>query len=252
MEKIKLLCFKDLKILLKSPSLWILLALSSIIWGVLFSGAVFRYVESLNLPFEAQKSSLHWAVVSQHIFYTHFILLFFIPAFTMRAFTDEKKNKTFELLLTSPITSYQIVISKFLTSLVIVLLFLVISLTPFIWLTSVTEIQLNLFWSSFLGLFLVSSVYITIALISSALTRSHFVSFFTAILLNIFILMMGDLSYSVDAGIWREVLDHMALERHFISLMRGAVEIKSLVFLVSLIGFFLFLSDRMIESERWR
>ncbi len=252
MKSVWILASKDLKVLLRSSQLWILLGLCSIIWGALFFNYILRYVEMLEAPFNNQKLTLHWSVVSQHIFSNHFILLFFIPALTMKALAEEKKIRTYELLLTSPITSYQIILSKFLSSFFIVTLFIFLSLIPFFWLDSVTYMDRGLLYSSLLGLFLLSGLYIAIGLFSSSLTSSHLVSLITAVLLNVFILMIGELGYSVESPLLSRFFDAVAVERYFISFMRGAIELKAVVFLLTSWVFFLFLSDRVIESSRWR
>ena len=250
--KIFILCQKDLKILLKSSSLWILLGLSSILWGVLFFNYSFRYAELFNSPFQGEQLSTHWAIVSQHIFSNHFILLFFIPALTMRTLSEEKRMKTYELLLTSPISSLEIILSKFLTCLCVVLLFLLLSSIPFLWLHSVVPIEWGLFWSSFLGLFLISGLYISIGLFASSLTSSHLVSLITAILLNVFILMIGEFNYSVENAILSHFFQYISVEKYFVSFMKGAISTNALVFLLSAWCLLLFLSERIVESLRWR
>lgn len=185
------------------------------------------------------------------------IFLFLIPAVTMRLFSDERKSGTLELLLTRPVDDFTIVVSKYLAGLAIVLLSLIPTLVYFLTLylnaSPVGNIDTGGIWGSYIGLFFLSSIYVGIGVFASSLTDNQIVSFIIAMLLC-FVFYFGfdslaglDLFRPVDS-----VVIQLGINDHYRSVSRGVVDIRDVVYFVSVVFFFLFSTHQVLLSRKWK
>jgi ABC-2 type transport system permease protein len=180
------------------------------------------------------------------------LLILIVPALTMKLFAEEKKMRTFDLLLTAPLTSAHIVIAKYAAAMsaIFVLMFLAF-LYP-----AVTGLFASFSWVALLiafsGIFLVAAVYAAMNLFCSALTESAIVAFTMAVIFNISIWFLGMGVEVVDSNMARAVFEHISLNTHLSSMVEGTVRTSSLVFFASVVGLFCFLTERVVEAARWR
>ncbi len=185
------------------------------------------------------------------------IFLFLIPAVTMRLFSDERRSGTLELLLTRPVDDFTIVVSKYLAGLSIVLLSLVPTLAYFLTLylnaSPVGNVDTGGIWGSYIGLFFLSSIYVGIGVFASSLTGNQIVSFIIAMLLC-FVFYFGfdslaglDLFRPIDS-----VVIQMGINEHYRSVSRGVVDIRDVVYFVSVVFFFLFSTHQVLLSRKWK
>ncbi len=251
---------KEMRCLTMNPFFFIIAGLFSCIWSYSF----FRSLGSFLIQSMASSSpymqaspgqlNIHYAVFSNHISLTHILLLFALPAFTMKLFTEEKKQGTFDLLITYPIASYDIVIGKFLAALGSLLLLVFISfLYPLMTFGVIENFPWGMLMSSYIGLLLICSVYIALGLLASALSRSIILSVVLGVMLNLFILLILGQSYALtDIPVVRAVLEYMSFAQHFVVFIKGQIKLSSLVWFMSFIAFIIFLTDRVIEFSRWR
>jgi len=200
----------------------------------------------------SQAMNIHYGVFLRHLSYVNLMLILVVPALTMRLFSEEKKMRTFDLLLTSPITSMQIVIGKYLSALVSVFAILFIAfLYP-----AATAIFAKLNWGTlivaFCGIFLVASVYAAMDMFCSSLTESAIVSYVMAVIFNVSIWFVGVGVDIVDNPDVRSFFEHISLNQHLSAMVEGTVRTTGLVFFASLVFFFCFLAERVVEANRWR
>ncbi|MBX3018984.1 MAG: ABC transporter permease subunit [Bdellovibrionaceae bacterium] len=199
-----------------------------------------------------QGLNIHYAVFLRLLQYVNLMLILVVPALTMRLFAEEKKMRTFDLLLTSPVTSVQIVLGKYLAALGAILVVMGLAfLYP-----ATTWIFASFSWLplivAFAGIFLVAAVYAAMNLFCSSLTESAIVAYVMAVIFNLSIWFVGIGAEIADGATIRAVLDHVSLNSHLASLVEGTVRTSSLVFFGSVIFLFGFLSERVVESHRWR
>lgn len=203
-----------------------------------------------NLP--QQQMNIHYGVFLRLLSYMNLMLIFIVPALTMRLFSEEKKLRTFDLLLTAPITSLQIVIGKYLSALVAVFSILFIG---FLYPAS-TAIFAKFNWGTliiaFIGIFLVAAVYSAMDLFCSALTESAIVSYVMSVILNVSIWFVGMGVDAVDGAQARAIFEHISLNQHLSSMVEGTIRTTGLIYFASLIFLFCFLAERMVEATRWR
>jgi len=215
-----------------------------------FSGLLESFMMQPGIP--KQQLNIHYSVFVQQLSYLNLILILVVPAITMKLFSEEKKLHSFELLMTSPVTSLQIVLGKYLAAVTAIfgLVFLAFSYP----LATSTMATVN--WApliiSFFGIFLVGGVYASMNLFCSSLTEHSLIAFVMSVLFNIAIWFIGMGVEVVDSEWARKLFEHLSLSTHLGNMVEGTIRTSAIVFLCSVIGFFVFLAERVIESNRWR
>ena len=199
----------------------------------------------------SQAMNIHYGVFLRHLSYMNLILIFIVPALTMRLFSEEKKLKTFDLLLTSPVTSAQIVIGKLSAALVAIFCVMLISFLYPLYTRVFAEINWTTLAVAYLGIFLVAAVYAAMDLFCSSLTESG-MAYVMAVILNVFIWFVGMGVDVVDSSLARQIFEHISLNQHLSGLVEGTLRTTGLIYFGSLIFFFGFLAERVVESARWR
>ncbi len=184
------------------------------------------------------------------------VFMFLIPAITMRSFADENKSGTIELLLTKPLTDMQIIVAKYLAGFILV----VFSLLPtLIYYYSVYQLghppgnlDVGGFWGSFLGLMFLSGGFVAIGIFSSALTDNQIISFILAVFISVIFFIGFDSLAALDIF---SSIDYLILKlginEHYISMSRGVIDTRDVVYFLSLIVFFMLLTKTKLESRKW-
>jgi len=183
------------------------------------------------------------------------VLLFLIPGITMGLFAAEKVQGTHELLLTSPLTIWDIVLGKFLAgALFVLLLVAVVGFYPGL-LFFYGDPELGKTLSGLLGLLLVGWIYVAIGAFASSLTRSQVLAFLISFVLLLCLLLLPAISELGVAGGGASVgaiLSYLSTNTHFEELVRGLVTTSDLVYFAVMIGTFLVLTKTAVETARWR
>ena len=185
-----------------------------------------------------------------------FVFLFLIPAITMRSFADELRSGTIELLLTKPLTDLQIILAKYLAGFLLVLLSLIPTLIYFITVyylgSPVGNIDTGGFWGSFIGLIFLGGAFVSIGLFASTLTDKQVLAFIIAVFLSGFMYMGFEFIYSLEMfGKIDLFIQSLGINAHYISLSRGVVDTRDIIYFISLISFFMLLSKISIEKRKW-
>ena len=182
------------------------------------------------------------------------ILIFIIPFLTMRLVAEEKRQKTIELLYTTPITAAQIVWGKYLAAITILFITLALTVTYPVLVQIVAKDQNGVEWRSvllgYLGLFLMGAAYTAIGLFISSLTESQVVA---ALITFVVLLMTWIIGWSAqEAEGWvRELVTYLASVSHLDSFSRGTLDLKDVLYFLSIIVLGLFATNRAVEAHRW-
>lgn len=179
------------------------------------------------------------------------LYLFLIPAVSMRLFADEYRLGTMELLMTSPLSSWAIVASKYFSGLVVILLSL---LPTFIYLYSVSamaspvgNVDMGAIMGSYIGLLLLACVYLAIGLFTSSLTDNQIVSFLLALVMC-YVLYAGlDFTASVFNGSWASFISNGGIASHYDALSRGVISFSDISYYASVTLLFLYFTKLRIE-----
>jgi len=183
------------------------------------------------------------------------IFLFVLPFFSMGLFTEELRKNTLVLLMTSPIRNWEITLAKYLSALSILSIMLLLSLVFPAFLVLYSEggaaggPDLGIIFTSYLGLFLNGAMFLAIGLFWSALLRSQLMALIFTFASNFGLWMM---SSSAQGAGGQGAADSANMLQHFQNFLQGSLELKSLVFFLSIIFFALFLSNKVLESRAWR
>jgi len=179
-----------------------------------------------------------------------FILIFFIPAITMRTFAEEKKTGTIELLLTKPITDFEIIIGKFLSTLTFAALALAPTIIYAISLTFLGPIDIGAVISAYIGLILMCGIYVSIGLFASSLTENQVVAFIVCFLIVFALFMLNKILVYMPAGIV-SILEYIGTDYHFGSISRGVIDSRDIIYYLSGITIMMYLTRTALESRKW-
>jgi len=183
------------------------------------------------------------------------LYLFLIPAITMRMFAEEKKSGTIEMLLTRPITTWGIIVAKYLSSLLLVTISLLPTLLYF-WSVSrlgnpVGNIDSGATWGSFIGLLFLASVYISIGLFASSSTSNQVIAFLISIILSyIFYLGFGFIAYTGLPSIVQSFFLSAGINEHYLSISRGVIDSRDLAYFLLVSLFFLLMVGFAIRKRK--
>lgn len=178
------------------------------------------------------------------------LFLIFIPAITMRAFSEEKRLNTIEVLLTLPVSEAQIVIAKFFTYILLVMfaLFLTLSLPASFY--YLAHIYLPEVVVGYGGSVLMGASFIAISMYFSTLTKNQIVSFLSSLLV-LFILLgvSSDLLSSFLPKLVQDILVYFSPIYHFQNFAKGIIDLRSVYYFVSITVLFLFLTVVNLEKR---
>ena len=179
------------------------------------------------------------------------IFLFLVPFITMRLFAEEKKIHTIELLMTSPLSLTQIILGKFFSSFLLVLIMLVLTLVYPIVLFVTGNPDLGPIASSYLGTLLLTSCYLAIGLVFSSMTENQIVAGALTFAAGLFFWLV---SWATQAAgpVWSELLMYLSLISHYNNFSQGIISTSDVFYYLSFITIGLFLTHRVLDSYRWR
>ncbi|NLO68753.1 MAG: ABC transporter permease subunit [Bacteroidales bacterium] len=178
-------------------------------------------------------------------------LFFFIPGLTMGLLAEETRSGTIELLLTKPVNDWQVVVGKFLSTLLLILIALAFTLPYYITISTLGPVDHGAVWAGYLALILMSASYIAIELFASSVSKNQIVGFLLALLIGIFFhIVFGVLAGNIS-GATGSILNYLNLATHFDSMSRGIIDTKDLVYFFSLIGLALLLTESVLARRRF-
>ena len=173
----------------------------------------------------------------------YWTLFFFIPALTMRLIAEEKKTGTLELLLTKAVNDRQVVIGKFLATVILIAIALLFTLPYVFTVASIGNLDNGAVICGYLALLLMSGAYTAIGLFTSSITSNQIVAFLSAIFIGLFFhIIFGMLSHNMT-GTAGSIFSSLSLMTHFDSLSRGVVDSKDIIYFASIMFLGLFLSE---------
>jgi ABC-2 type transport system permease protein len=179
----------------------------------------------------------------------YFTLFFFIPALTMRMIAEEKRSGTLELLLTKPVSDWNVVMGKFLAALLLIIIALVLTLPYYITVWSLGPIDHGAVWSGYFGLILMSMTYIAIGLFASSITSNQIVAFLLALFIGVFLLIIFNVLSSNFTGFIGQLLNYLSLSTHFDSISRGVIDSRDVLYFLSITAFGLVLAESSLTKR---
>lgn len=243
LDRLWALTLREIKSYFYSPVAWIAMTVFLFVQGFLFFGLIEHY---------SQQSELAVAG-SSHLFRFSLVLLTFLcPALTMHLLASEWSNRSIEGLLTAPVTEVQVVLSKYIAAMAFYSSMLATMGVYLIILGSYGRWEFGPIASSFLGLLMIGGVFLGFGVLASSLTQSQLVAYLVSFLFDITMTWGMNLIERFASNVeLKELVLYISIERHFGDFTRGVVRTPPLVFYISSVALFLFLSVRSLESRKW-
>jgi len=181
---------------------------------------------------------------------TQVLFLLLVPALTMRLFAGEKKQGTYEFLLTSPLTVAQLVAGKYLAGLAMVSILLLSSAVFPATLYLVGSPDTSVILTGYLGLFLLGGAFVAVGTFASSITENQIIA---AVLTFVILLFFWIITWAqpLASGIVADVISTLSFLEHFEDFIKGVLDTRHLVYFLSFIVFFLLLAGRAVEAVRW-
>lgn len=253
MSKIFVIAWQDIKRYYKSSLFYIVTALFSLIVGWGFFNLLVNYIEhTQNLP-ESVVGQVTFvqAVVFRLFGNINFVLLFLTPLISMRLIAEEKKQKSLEFLLTAPVTNLQIVLGKYLASLVIVLSIVATTfIFPLILKLSGLNETGNIV-SGYIAIFCNTALFLGFGILASSFSENQIVAAIIAVISVLFLWMISWASMSTSNYYLAELYRYLGLVDHFDALVRGWFRLSDLMYFASFIFFSLFATVKVMDSRNW-
>lgn len=254
MRSTVLIAWKDFKQIVASPSFFLVSAFCAVIWSITFKGFLGNFAgEMMASNMQGREApNIIRLVFTQHIQVTNLLFIFIVPALTMRLISEEKKSRTYDLLLTSPITATNIALGKFLAGIGATTALLVISFLYPVAMGFVADFSWVTVFTLYLGILLITALYTASGMFASSLTESPMLAFIMGVVFNFLIWFIGPSTSGTEIKWLANVTEYITVGQQMMGFINGAIQISSLVFFITAIGFFIFLSQRVVESSRWR
>lgn len=178
--------------------------------------------------------------------------LFFVPAVSMRLWSEERKMGTVELLLTLPVQDWEVVVGKFLAGLALIAVSLFLTFPLALTVQGLGRPDMGAILTSYLGGLLLGAAYLAIGFFVSSLTENQIVAYILGITFCFVFFIIGENLVLISTpGFLVPFFKYLGLGNHFESIARGVIDSRDLVYYASLIGFFLFLNVRSVAERRW-
>ena len=175
----------------------------------------------------------------------YWTLFFFIPALTMKMLAEESKSGTIELLLTKPVTNWEVLWGKFLACFSLIVIALLFTLPYFITIINLGNVDKGAIMCGYLSLLLMSAAYISIGLFASSVTSNQIVALLLSLFIGVFLHKLLTIFAMALTGGAGEFLNYMSLESHYDSIARGVIDSRDVIYFLSII----FMSMVMAESS---
>lgn len=225
---------KEIKSYFYSPIAYVLIGLFILLSSVFFTFNLFMQDPNFHSNLDTMK----------------FILIFIVPILTMRILSEDRKNDTDVLLITSPQSLLSIVLGKYLATFVVFLVMTAITfIYPIIMLIFGGQITAQLI-GAYVGFILLGAAFISIGLFSSSLTENQIIAAIVSFVSLLIIWLIEPIGYAFG-GVVSKILNWFSLTSRYGDFAQGLLKLSSMVYYVSFAAVFIFLTVRIIEKRRW-
>ncbi len=185
-----------------------------------------------------------------------YVMMFLIPAITMRMFAEERKSGTFEMLLTRPVSDWDILFGKYLAGVLLVIFSILPTLIYYYSIYKLGNPEGNLdtpgIVGSYFGFILLGSLFVSIGLFASSLTENQVISFILATFLC-FLFFEG---FGSLAGLWdwskgALLIDQFGISYHYTTMSKGLIDSRDIIYFIGMISSFLLMTRFIIGSRKW-
>jgi ABC-2 type transport system permease protein len=219
---------------------------------------IFLLVSGLLLWFFPDTSILEYGYAELTGFFSlvPFLFMFLIPAITMRSFAEERREGTYILLASRPLTDWQIILAKYLACFALVLFALLPTLLYYYSIVQLGMPRGNIdggaVAGSYIGLFLLGSAFVAIGIFSSSITKNQVIAFAVAVFISFIVYSGFDALGKIFAlDIFAGIFAWLSVNEHFQSMSRGVLDTRDLVYFISFVLLFLGMTKLVIGGRKW-
>ena len=254
MSKIFTIAWKELKSYFVLPSFYAIALIFIVFSGMFFFNhlAVFYLSKLQPVPWESIEGRRDLnSMLIQPFFHSLSIIYLLIPVITMKLFAEEKRQRTDELLYSCPVSIGQIVLGKYLASVVLLCLLLMLTATHplFVWIYGNPDPGPIV--TGYLGLLLVGFAYLSVGIFCSSLTDNQIIAAIVAFGIISFFWMIGAVPYVINNTGLADFLSYFSMQEHFHVFTKGLIEIRDVTYFLTFTLFGLFLTYQVLDSRRW-
>jgi len=256
MSNILAIAHKELKSYFSSPIAYIVIGLWALMYGYFFVALLSFFVrQSMQMGQFGmqgpQAMNVNQQLIRPLLQNVLILILFLMPMVTMRAYAEEKRSGTIELLLTSPLTDFQIIVGKFLGAMSLYGVMLAVTLIHLGLLFVYGRPEWKPIVTAYLGLELLGGCFISVGLFISSLTKNQIVA--GMLTFGVFLLLwVINWIGSFGGPTLESVTSYLSIIEHFDDFGKGVIDTTHLVYYISFMTFGLFLTAKSVDSERWR
>lgn len=248
---------KELRAYFVSPVAYVVLTGFLLLGGWFFFNLLSRFNLLLTLYTQfqggeaANRLNLNDYVIAPLMHNLSIVLVILVPMITMRSFAEEKKSGTYELLLTSPLRTGELVLGKFLASFFFICIMIGLTGVYPIILLVFGNPEVGVMIAGYLGLLLLATVFVSVGLLTSSFTENQIIAAVSGLVATLLLYIIG---WPADAAgdVLGPLLRYMSVTEHFADMVKGLIDTRGLIYFGSLIVLALFLTQRSVESLRWR
>ena len=254
MKNVLLMCQKELRSYFASPIAYAVLALFGLIFGFGFYTATRDFVRfsfQSQMMGGGQTMNVNEQIIRPLLGFASTVALFLIPMITMRLFAEEKRSGTIELLLTSPVTDTEIILGKWCGAVLLYMCVLGMSVINIAMLFMWGKPDLKPVLVAYLGLLLQGGCLLAIGTFVSTTTKNQIVAGGVTFFVSLLLWLLSWFT-AFDSGAFSQVINYLSIVTHMENFSKGVIDSKDIVFYLSMIFFSLFLTQRSMESLRWR
>ena len=254
MRNIVAIAQKELKSYFASPIAYVVIGLFALLYGYFFAVMLNYFIRAglnANPMMGPQALNINQDMLRPVLQNVTILLLFVLPAITMRTYSEERRSGTIELLLTSPLTDLEIILGKFLGALGLYGVMIGVTLVHTALLFWLGTPEWKPVLTAYLGLLLLGGSFISIGLFISTLTTNQIVAYITTFAV---FLMLWVISWigSFSSGVFTDVTAYLSIIEHFDDFTKGVIDTSHVIYYLSLITFGIFLTAKSVDTERWR
>ena len=253
MRNILAIAGKELRSYFASPIAFIIIGLFSLLFGFFFYTYLTLFVRQSEMMMMqgGGAANINQQMIRGVFLNSAVIILFVMPMITMRTYSEEKRSGTIELLLTSPITDFQIIVGKFIGAMGLYVAMLFVTMLYMVILFIYGNPEWRPIAAGYLGLLLMGGCFISAGLFVSSLTKNQIVA---GIMTFAVFLMLWVIDWIGESSgpTTKAIVEHLSITRHFDDFARGVVDTNHVIYYLSFITFGLFLTAKSVDSERWR
>jgi ABC-2 type transport system permease protein len=255
MSNILAITQKELKGYFASPIAYVVIGFYALIYGFFFYSLVLYFdrqsMQMLGLGAGSPPVNVNENMIRPAFLNAMVVFLFVLPMITMRTYAEEKRSGTMELLLTSPLTDFQIIMGKFLGAMSLYVAMLAVTLIHIGLLFMASKPEWIPILTTYLGLILMGGCFIAVGLLISSLTKNQIVAVMVTFTVFLMLWVINWIASFVGPTA-QTVLNYLSITDHLDDFTRGIIDTKHVVYYVRFIAFGLFLTARAVDTERWR